>query len=131
MSCQEIGRYWAWNFRAIEKFGSIEFRKGDASRNGREAVAWAELVLLFVQAAVQTTPESLKEVPANVAALKNFLGRDKLLPLKPLLAGKSGRESLQPTLLPYERIGDPVVLQRKLKFDEEKQRRLARRQNLS
>jgi Putative amidoligase enzyme len=124
-----IERNFAFNFHAIKEFGTIEYRKGSASLNGDEAVAWADLALLFVQAAVQVKPESLCTVPANIKALKEFLGTTNLRNLQPLLGGKQPDESQQPKICSGESTGSRRdMLVRKLKADEEKQQRLAQQQ---
>ncbi len=121
-------RYFAWNFRAMKRFGTIEYRKGSPSVNASEALAWAELTILFVDAALQSTPKSLAPIPANVRGLKGFLGADKLKYLKPMFSRMNGAESLQPQLLIYNNLEEEEMLQRKLGADEEKQKRLAQGQ---
>lgn len=91
-------RCFAWNFWALKKFGTIEFRKGSASVNASDALAWAELTILFVQAAVQALPESLLTRPANIEELRRFLDPNKLRYLKPMFNQLNGEESLQPVL---------------------------------
>lgn len=126
MSPGPQNRMFAWNFRAMRKFRTVEFRKGSASVNADEALAWAELTVLFVQAAVQVTPKSLSTIPANIRELKKFLGVDKLKYVKPLFEGKDGEESLQPVLQLYFSLAQEAQLQKKLLFDAEEQRRLAK-----
>lgn len=91
-------RCYAWNFWALKKFGTIEFRKGSASLNAGDALAWAELTILFVQAAVKALPDSLLTRPANIEELRRFLGPNKLRYLKPMFNQLTGEESLQPVL---------------------------------
>ena len=119
-------RFFAWNFRALDKFGTVEFRKGDASLNGHEAIAWAELVLLFVQSAVQTDRESLRAMPANIRGLKSFLGTEKLKDLEPLLDGKNDDESVQPRIVLSRSDEERALLEKKLRKDAEWQRKLAK-----
>jgi Putative amidoligase enzyme len=121
-------RYYAWNFRAIGRFGTIEFRKGSASLNASDALAWAEYTLLFVQSAVQTSPKSLRRVPANIRALKEFLGVEKINHLKPIFQGKDDKESLQPQPMMLQTFEAVEILGRKLTNDEMEQRRLAEKQ---
>lgn len=121
-------RFFAWNFRALNKFGTIEFRKGGASLNGGEAIAWAELVLLFVQSAMQTEKESLKAMPANIRGLKTFLGADKLKDLGPLLKGKNDDESVQPKIVLSRNDKETASLEKKLRKDDEEQRKRAKKQ---
>ena len=121
-------RCYAWNFRALKKFGTIEFRKGTASLNADEALAWAEFTLLFVQAAMQVSLKSLVSKPANIAELKGFLGVEKLNYLKPMFDGKDGTECLQPELLTFRTTEFEAMLLEKLKDDADRQRFLAKEQ---
>lgn len=119
-------RYFAWNFLALNKFGTIEYRKGGASLTADMAVAWGQLVLLFVQSALQVKRDSLKTMPASIGGLKEFLGAEKLEELKPLMDGKNEEESVQPTLLLW-RDGDvKAMLKEKLEVDARRQRELVR-----
>jgi hypothetical protein len=117
-------RFYAWNFWSLRKHGTIEFRKGSASVNADEALAWAEFTLLFVKAAVEVSPHSLKTVPSNVGELKQFLGVDKLKYLKPMFDRMNGEESLQPIPLTYVTIERAFLLEKKIRADEEEQRKL-------
>lgn len=119
-------RFFAWNFRAIEKHGTIEFRKGGASVNASEALAWGEFVLLFVQAALRASPEAMRKVPANTTELKKFLGPDNLKYLKPIFSRTDGEDSRHPVPLMYQTIERAFMLQKKLIADEEEQQRLRR-----
>lgn len=120
-------RNFAWNFRALRRFGTIEFRKGGASLNAAEALAWAELTLLFAEAALQVAPKSLRTMPANIRGLKTFLGPDKLNYLRAMFDGKSGDESLQPQIIMTDDGKQEEILRKKLKYDEELQRQLAKK----
>ncbi len=124
MSPKPQGRFWAWNFQAMRKSRTIEFRKGGASLNGEQALAWAELVLLFIEAAVQTDIESLRTVPAIIKTLKIFLGEDKLNNVKPLFEGKKDQESVQPTIVGKPSFDTELLRQKMLKKDANEQRRL-------
>lgn len=99
--------YWyAWNFRAILKFKTIEFRKGGASTSARDALMWAEFAMTFILSAMQTQdpPAYFKTVLPNVEGLKQFLLQEKRESphmcdpgyLEPLWVGKNGKESIQP-----------------------------------
>lgn len=126
MSPKPQDRFWAWNFQAMKKFGTIEFRKGSASLNGDQAVAWAELVLLFVQSALVADIRSLKTVPANIRGLKFFLGEHNLGDVATLFRGKGDRETLQPKLL-FPNPAEKEMLEKKLAEDAKEQVRLGRR----
>jgi hypothetical protein len=126
MSSPPMGRYWAWNYQAYHKFGTVEFRKGSSSQNGEQALAWADLVLLFGRAASLTRPDSLNGIPANVGALREFLGVENLQSLRPLLSGKRCSDSVQPT--PILSISlDQEVQKHKLRCDATRQKELAAR----
>jgi hypothetical protein len=120
-----------WNFRTLYKHRSIEFRSVGTNVGYDVAVAWAEMVLLFVQAALQIpTPMSLKLIPANVRELKRFLGLDKLRNLRLLFDGKEDDESMQPEITQFQGTEIQEKLQMRLDIDEELQRRLVRGQVL-
>lgn len=120
------GLFWAWNFRAMKTLGTIEFRNGDTPLNGYQAIAWAELVVLFVQAAIKTKPSSVSTIPANIRGLKEFLGLDKLHDLKPLLDGTNADDCFQPQVLLQRNQEEVEMLQEKLRADDERQRRVGR-----
>jgi hypothetical protein len=120
-----------WNFRTLYKHRSIEFRSVGTNVGYDMAVAWAEMALLFVQAALQIpTPISMKLIPANVRELKRFLGLDKLRNLRLVFDGKEDDESMQPEIIQFQGTGLQRKLQMILDSDEELQRRLARGQLL-
>lgn len=121
-------RHFAWNFRALRRFGTIEFRKGSASLNAADALAWAELTLLFVQSALQTAPSALRTIPANIRGLRKFLGKGELKYLNPMFDGKNGEESLQPEIMLMRDEEELEILRTKLKDDAKLQRELAKRQ---
>lgn len=110
-------RCFAWNFWALQKFGTIEFRKGSASLDAGNALAWAELTILFVQAAVQALPDSLLTRPANIEELRRFLGPDKLRYLKPMFTQLNGEESVQPELVMSGWTNKEAMLRKKLSDD--------------
>ncbi|KAF7512358.1 hypothetical protein GJ744_001926 [Endocarpon pusillum] len=110
-------RCFAWNFWALKKFGTIEFRKGSASLDAADALAWAELTILFVQAAVKALPDSLLTRPANIEELRRFLSPDKLRYLKPMFDQLNGEESVQPELLMSAWTNEEAMLRKKLSDD--------------
>ena len=120
-------RYYAWNFHAHAKFGTVEFRKGSASVNAEQAILWADLAILFVQAALNVDIEQLNEVPANVGALKSFLGKDNLACLAPLLRGTSDSDCVQPTRTLNRSKEEVAILNEKLNDDARKQQALAQK----
>ena len=115
-------RYFAWNFRALRKHGTIEFRKGAASLSGDVAIAWAQLVLQFVESAVQVPRSSWERIPANVKGLKRFLGTDPYGYLHPILKCIDETESAQPGIVIDCRSQvEMQMLERKLKADKMEQ----------
>jgi Putative amidoligase enzyme len=67
-------RRYGFNFRSIDKYYTIEFRKPPASRSAEECLRWAELALSFIQSAIQFgSPERLEKVPQTVGGLRWFL----------------------------------------------------------
>ncbi len=102
--CDMVGqrgeKNFAWNFEALDKYETIEFRKPPASVSSDQALCWAELVLNFVQAAVRNgTSEKLRNVPATVGGLQWFLrqvhepGVNEPRRLDELWAGKDPNEA--------------------------------------
>ena len=111
-------RNFAWNFQALRKHGTIEFRKGPASLEGDQAIAWAQLVLQFVQSAVDVPQSSWKRLPANVKGLRAFLGLDMHGFLDPILRDLEGEDSVQPEILmECANRAEMEMLERKLDFD--------------
>lgn len=119
--------YFAWNFRALKKQGSVEFRKGGASLRGNEAIAWAQLVLQFVESAITLQRSSWETIPANVGGLKSFLGNDSYGYLHPILKGIEDTESAQPGIMSqFQNQAEHQALQRKLDADQIEQLKLSR-----
>ncbi len=74
-------RGYAWNFRSIGKYYTIEFRKPPASKTASEALGWAEFAMSFVQTSIRHgSPELLKLVPPTVGGLRWFLGQNHNVP---------------------------------------------------
>ena len=69
-------RNYAWNFVSLMDKKTIEFRLAPASTTADEVLAWTELVIEFVQSAVNCgSVEDLTRMPANVGGLRGFLKR--------------------------------------------------------
>jgi hypothetical protein len=67
-------RYWAWNFSALKRYRSVEFRQGDASTDMKETEGWVELVLRFVLAAIRVSDSThMQSISADLAGLEDFL----------------------------------------------------------
>lgn len=67
-------RSYGWNFRSIEKYYTVEFRKPQASTTADEVLGWAELAMSFIQASLRYgSIEKLSRVPSTVGGLRWFL----------------------------------------------------------
>lgn len=67
-------RHYAWNFRAYERYRTIEFRLPPPASSADESLAWAELAMTVIQAGIRHgTPEKLIRVPPTVGGLRWFL----------------------------------------------------------
>ena len=117
---------FAWNFRSFHRDQTVEFRSCGANLGWETASAWMAFVSCFVQAAVRVeAPESLEQIPANVGALKEFLGGAvKIGALGALFEGRKDRQSTEPEILRFQ--GTPLAgkLQSRLDQDELLQRKL-------
>ncbi len=72
-------RGYTWNFRSIEKFYTIEFRKPPASTTAKQALSWAELAMSFVQASIRYgLPGKLRDIPSTVGGLRWFLEQSNI-----------------------------------------------------
>jgi hypothetical protein len=123
-------KYYAWNFTAINKYNTIEFRKGAASVSEGLAFAWIELALRFVLISRQMGDmETLRQIPVNITSLKEYLSQEGEYaalqifddaPLALLFAGKKV-PSVQPMPVNVETLSpaDRQMLERKIKFDSE------------
>ncbi|KAL9078551.1 MAG: hypothetical protein Q9157_002542, partial [Trypethelium eluteriae] len=72
-------RYFGWNFLALRKYKTIEFRRGAASLSVRDAFMWVELAVSFVLAALRLgSAQELTAIPATVGGLRAFMSQAKL-----------------------------------------------------
>lgn len=72
---EETKRHFAWNFcNLLGKTGTIEFRKAPQCTKAEGVLAWAELTLSFIQAAIGCESiERLLQVPSTVGGLLWFV----------------------------------------------------------
>ncbi len=117
---------FAWNFRSLHRDQTVEFRSCGANLGWETASAWMEFVSCFVQAAVRVeASESLEKIPANVGALKEFLGGAvKVGELGALMEGRKDRQSREPQILRFQGTTSEGKLQLRLDQDELLQRKL-------
>ena len=53
-------KFFKYNFNSLKRYGTVEFRQADASIGTDQAVQWINLVVRFVTAAVEATPEEFE-----------------------------------------------------------------------
>ncbi|KAF7511683.1 hypothetical protein GJ744_003846 [Endocarpon pusillum] len=69
-------REYAWNFWALFRRRTIEFRKPPACTRPEEVLAWAELALSFIQACIKyENTTQLQKVPPTIGGLRWFLSQ--------------------------------------------------------
>jgi hypothetical protein len=122
-------KYWAWNFTAINKYNTIEFRKGSASVSEGLAFGWIEVALRFVLIARRLgTIQMLEKLPVNLGSLQEFLSQkgeyadmgifsDQALEL--MFRGKKPTMSIQPQPVTLSDLSqeEREMIQRKKQFD--------------
>ncbi|KAI1410318.1 putative amidoligase enzyme-domain-containing protein [Hypoxylon sp. FL1857] len=120
-------RYFGWNFLAMKKYKTVEFRRGAGSRNVNDVFMWVEFALSFLQASLKLgSAASLKQYPASVGGLSMFIsfaglqnqpGMNSSVHLNRLFAGRNPNEHVPPkpvgNLTPERR----KKLEKKLKVD--------------
>ena len=96
-------RDYAWNFWALYRKRTIEFRKPPACTAPEEILAWAELALSFIQAPVHCdSTERFQNVPATIGGLRWFVSQSSVpgvnepARMQRLWAGRDPKETLQP-----------------------------------
>lgn len=102
------GNHFAWGFDSLAAPGYHEkwftYRKPPAATSGEEVLAWAELTVTFIQAALACPgPEALQRVPATIGGLTWFTRSFKGIPgandprrLLPLWRAHKRNETAQP-----------------------------------
>lgn len=69
-------REYAWNFWSLFRKRTIEFRKPPACTTPEEVLAWAELVLSFIQACIKYKDTAqLQSVPPTIGGLRWFMSQ--------------------------------------------------------
>lgn len=72
-------RTYGWNFRSIEKYYTVEFRKPPGSTTADQVLGWAELAMSFVQASLRLgSIEKLRKVPSTVGGLLWFIQQSRV-----------------------------------------------------
>lgn len=67
-------KYFGWNFQAIPKYSTVEFRRGAASTSVNDVYSWVELAVSFVMASLKLqTAAGLKKYASNIRGLTEFI----------------------------------------------------------
>ncbi|KAI1129698.1 putative amidoligase enzyme-domain-containing protein [Nemania abortiva] len=70
----EDSRYFGWNFQAIKKYSTVEFRRGAASTSSTEVFRWVELATSFLRASIKTpTAASIQQFQPTIGGLMKYL----------------------------------------------------------
>lgn len=70
------GRYYGLNLKAMEKFGSVEFRYFPTATSPEELLSWLKLVQLFKKAALESgTPAKLVDVLSTEEGVATFMAK--------------------------------------------------------
>ena len=118
--------FFVWNFRSLYQNQTVEFRGCGANLGWDKVAAWLLFISSFVRASVQVNvSDSLIKVPANIGALKAFIGpASKRSEIDILFDGKWDDEYKEPRVTQFQgtqwegelnnRVNRDEVLQRKL-----------------
>lgn len=67
-------KYFGWNFQAIPKYSTVEFRRGAASTSLNDVYSWVELAVSFVNASLRlSTAAGLGQFDSTVGGLTQFI----------------------------------------------------------
>lgn len=67
-------KYFGWNFQAIPKYSTVEFRRGAASTSVNDVFSWVELAVSFVNASLKLqTAAGLRQYASTVGGLTQFI----------------------------------------------------------
>ncbi|KUI65228.1 hypothetical protein VM1G_00039 [Cytospora mali] len=67
-------KYYGWNFQAIQKYSTVEFRRGAASTSVNDVFSWVELAVSFVKASLKLqSAAGLRQYSATVRGLTQFI----------------------------------------------------------
>ena len=70
----QAGRYYGLNLKAMQKYGSVEFRYFPTATSAKELLSWVKLVQLFKKAALETgTPKKLVELLSTEVGVNEFM----------------------------------------------------------
>ncbi|KAI1084045.1 putative amidoligase enzyme-domain-containing protein [Whalleya microplaca] len=101
----EGSRYFGWNFQAIKKYKTVEFRRGAASTSVDDVFLWVEVATSFLRASLKmTSADSLRGFAPNMGGFRSFLAQGiNDIPgigdsryLQRLFAGRKPDERLEP-----------------------------------
>jgi hypothetical protein len=134
--------WYSWNFRSIERFYTVEFRKPPACKTADETLAWAEIAMTFVQSSIRYGyTEILQTIPSTVGGLRSFLeqsnvdGLNEPQRFQAIFGGKDPNSFLETTPLEVSWMSDDMWLkfESKIKADKKRVRsleKITREQNL-
>lgn len=124
-------KYFGWNFLAIKKFKTVEFRRGAASLTVDDVFMWVEIAMSFIQAALKMrSANDLQTHVANIGGLRDFIQNAEFINapgtwdstyLSLLFNGKGSGDSLQPTLVGQLSPEKEQKLRRKIEADSRSQ----------
>ncbi|KAH7036026.1 putative amidoligase enzyme-domain-containing protein [Microdochium trichocladiopsis] len=98
-------RYYGWNFQALNKLSTVEFRRGPASSTADQVLHWVELATTFLRASIHLPSSgALSRLPPNIGGLLHFLhsghqdhpGLGDSTLYMPLFAGRQATDRLDP-----------------------------------
>lgn len=70
------GRYYGLNLKAMDKFGSVEFRYFPTATSAEELLSWLKLTQLFKKAALESgTPAKLVDVLSTEEGVASFMAK--------------------------------------------------------
>jgi len=124
-------KYFGWNFLAIKKFKTIEFRRGAASLTVDDVFMWVEIAMSFIQAALKMrSANDLQAHASTIGGLRDFIQNVEFINapgtwdstyLSRLFNGKSSGDSLQPTPVGQLSPQKEQKLRRKIEADSRSQ----------
>ncbi|KAI0441564.1 hypothetical protein F4803DRAFT_410478 [Xylaria telfairii] len=69
-------RYFGWNFQAIKKYSTVEFRRGAASTSPADCFRWIELATSFLGASIKMSSEaSIRQFSPTIGGLTQYLSQ--------------------------------------------------------
>ncbi|KAK4135061.1 hypothetical protein BT67DRAFT_420686 [Trichocladium antarcticum] len=73
-------KYFGFNFLALEKYKTVEFRRGAASTTVNHVFKWVEFAMTFLQASIQASDMgTFKKFQPTVSGLKQFFSSAELV----------------------------------------------------